>query len=175
MSGGVFPERPFHFNVKCVLFTALVIALYYAVPKRSKTALAALAAGACLALAAYARVYGCSPGPLAYALFVGLVAGLYWVLPPHNLWAILLLLWLPYVGMAYVDWQTGCRDKTQPTALPFGRYLFLPFKPAGYKAAYAALPPSRKAVMDRVDHVAGYTILVAALGSLGSLAAAARG
>ena len=174
MSGGVFPGKPFHLNVKCMVFTALVVALYYAVPKKSKPALAALAGGAALALTAYARAYGCSPGPLAYALFVGLVGGLYWVLPPHNLWAVLLLLWLPYVGMAWVDFETGCRDKIQPTALPFGRYLFLPFKPGGYKAAYAALPPARKAVMDRVDHVAGYTILVAAIGSLGSLAVAAR-
>lgn len=117
MSGGIFPGRPFAFNVKCIVGTALI-------------------------------------------------AGGYWFLPPRSLWVLLMLLWLPYVAMAWYDYMYDCRDKMQPTVFPFGRYVFLPFKPPGYKAAYATMEPSQYKTMDRVDHVAGWTLLIGALVAL---------
>jgi hypothetical protein len=104
MSGGVGTRRPFEFNVKCVVFTALVAATWK-------------------------------------------------YLPRDGLWPWLLVLWWPYVAMAWYDELYDCADKLGPTALPFGRTVFLPFKPPGYKRRYRELPPDAKAVMDRVDHV----------------------
>jgi hypothetical protein len=116
MAGGLFPGKPFEFNVKCIVFTALV-------------------------------------------------AGGYWVAPPKNKAVLGFLLWAPYIAMAYYDYLYDCRNRLQPTPLPFGRTLFLPFKPADYQARYAALTPEQKAVMDRVDrstaHVLGWTLVAA--------------
>ena len=111
MAGGLFGERPFAFNVKCVVFTAAV-------------------------------------------------AGGYWWLPRRRLWVLAVLLWLPYVAMAWYDYAYGCRDKMQPTLFPFGRYVFLPFKPPGYRAEFERMSPAQHAAMDRLDHVAGWTLAV---------------
>lgn len=112
MSGGLFPGRPFAFNIKCIVGTALI-------------------------------------------------AGGYWLLPPKDLWVLLMLLWLPYVAMAWYDYMYDCRDKMQPTLFPGGRYIFLPFKPAGYQAEFDRLAPAQIATMDRLDHAVGWTLLIA--------------
>jgi hypothetical protein len=113
MAGGVYTGRPFSFNVKCIVFTALV-------------------------------------------------AGGYWALPPRRLWVVGLLLWLPYVAMAWYDELYACRDRMDPTIVPFGRYLFLPFKPAGYRREYDKLAQSQIDSMSRLDHALGWTLVVAA-------------
>ena len=115
MAGGLFPGKPFEFNIKCILFTAAL-------------------------------------------------AGGYWFLPPKNRWILVFLLWFPYIAMAWYDYGYDCHSKLQPTAVPFGRVIWLPFKPPGYKKAYEDLPPEKKAIMDRVDHVAGWTLFAALVG-----------
>lgn len=114
MAGGIFPGKPFSFNVKCIVGTAVV-------------------------------------------------AGGYWFLPPKNVWVLLGLLWLPYVAMAWYDYAYDCRDKMQPTLFPFGRYIFLPFKPPGYQAEFERMDASQIEAMDRLDHVVGWSLLVGAL------------
>ena len=113
MAGGVFPGKPFEFNVKCIIFS-LILSLGY------------------------------------------------WFAPHRNLWILAFLLWFPYLAMAWYDWSYKCESKLQPTAVPFGRYIWLPFKPAGYKQAFDELPPEKIAIMDRVDHIAGWTLVAAA-------------
>ncbi len=116
MAGGLYPGRPFSFNIKCIAFTAAV-------------------------------------------------AGGYWFLPPRSPWALALLLWLPYVAMAWYDYRYDCRDKMGPTLVPFGRVLFLPFKPPGYRAEFDKMAASQHATMARVDHVTAWTLLIAAAGA----------
>lgn len=113
MSGGLYPGRPFSFNVKCIVFTAAA-------------------------------------------------AGGYWFLPPRTWWVLALLLWLPYVSMAWYDFFYKCRDTMDPTVVPFGRALFLPFKPEPYRREFSKMAQSQLDVMDAVDHVAGWTLLAAA-------------
>jgi hypothetical protein len=115
MAGGLFPGKPFEFNIKCIIFTVIL-------------------------------------------------AGGYWYLPPKNLWILVFLLWFPYIAMAWYDYAYDCQNKLQPTAVPFGRIIWLPFKPPGYKEEFDALPPEKIAIMNRVDHIAGWSILVGALG-----------
>ncbi len=112
MAGGIYPGRPFSFNLKCVLFSAAV-------------------------------------------------AGGYWYLPPKNLAVLAFLLWSPYLALAWYDYAYDCRDKLQPTVVPFGRYLWLPFKPPGYRRAFDKMAAAQKTTMDRVDHLVGWTLLVA--------------
>lgn len=111
MAGGIFPGKPFRFNIKCVLFTALL-------------------------------------------------AGGYWTLPPKNMYVLFFLLWFPYIALAWYDYMYKCQDKLQPTIVPFGRYIWLPFKPPGYKDEFNKLPRSTIRWMDRVDHLTGWTLLI---------------
>ena len=111
MSGGIFPSRPFHFNLKCIIFTIII-------------------------------------------------AGGYWYLPYKNIFVLIFLLWLPYVSLAWYDYSYDCRDKMQPTIIPFGRYIFLPFKPSGYKAQFKKLSNEQIQTMDRLDHITGWTIVI---------------
>lgn len=110
MAGGVGTGRPFAFNVKCIVFTAMVVATWR-------------------------------------------------FLPRSGVWPWMVALWWPYVAMAWYDELYACSDVMEPTALPFGRALFLPFKPPGYKKAYENLPPEKKRIMDRVDHVTAWVLL----------------
>ncbi len=113
MAGGLYPGRPFAFNIKCIVFTLVI-------------------------------------------------AGGYWWLPPRN-WLVLgMLLWLPYVAMAWYDHWYDCRDKMSPTIVPFGRKLFLPFKPDPYKHEFRMMAQAQIRQMDRLDHVVGWTLVCVA-------------
>ena len=111
MAGGIFPRYPFHFNIKCIIFTLLI-------------------------------VFG------------------YWYLPPRNIIVLLFLLWIPYIALAWYDYSYNCINKMQPTLIPFGRYIFLPFKPSGYKKKFDELPKSAISAMNTLDHITGWTIFV---------------
>ena len=114
MAGGIFPGAPFNFNIKCVIFTALL-------------------------------------------------AGGYWLLPPKNYFVLFFLLWFPYIAMAWYDYMYECRNKLGPTIVPFGRYMWLPFKPPQYQAEYNKMSESQIGTMSRVDHVVGWTIVILVL------------
>jgi len=111
MAGGIFPGRPFQFNIKCIIFT-LLIALGY------------------------------------------------WFLPQRNIYVLIFLLWIPYISLAWYDYSYDCQDKMLPTIIPFGRYLFLPFKPQGYKDEYKKLSTEQITMMNSLDHLVGWTILI---------------
>jgi hypothetical protein len=110
MAGGLFPGYPFKFNLKCVVFTALL-------------------------------------------------AGGYWYLPPKNFVVLALLLWLPYIALAWYDYAYKCTPALGPTLVPFGQYVWLPFKPPSYKAEYARDTQLQEAYR-RMDHLIGWTILI---------------
>lgn len=98
-------------------------------------------------------------------VFTAAVAGGYWYLPGRSLWVLALLLWLPYVSLAWYDYSYDCADKMGPTLFPFGRAIFLPFKPPGYRAEYDKMAARQLRTMDRVDHVAAWTVLALLLGA----------
>lgn len=108
--------------------------------------------------------------PFAFNLkcivFTAAAAGGYWYLPPRQWWVLAMLLWLPYVSLAWYDHTYDCSDKMGPTVVPFGRLLFLPFKPAGYKREFDGMAARQKLVMDRVDHVTAWTLASAAAAAL---------
>jgi len=114
MAGGIFPGAPFQFNIKCVIFSAML-------------------------------------------------AGGYWFLPSKNYFVLFFLLWFPYIAMAWYDYMYECRNKLGPTIVPFGRYMWLPFKPPQYKADFEKMSVSQNESMDRVDHLVGWTIVILVL------------
>jgi hypothetical protein len=113
MAGGIFPGHPFALNIKCIIFTAI------------------------------------------------LVAG-YWFAPHKNLWVLSFLIWFPYIALAWYDYSYNCQDKLKPTLVPFGRYIWLPFKPPGYKKAFDELPPEQIQAMNTLDHLVLWTGLATA-------------
>jgi hypothetical protein len=96
-------------------------------------------------------------------VFTAAVAGGYWFLPPRKWWVLAFLLWMPYVAMAWYDHLYACRDQMSPTIVPFGRWLFLPFKPGPYKRDFDGMAQSQIDAMDRLDHVMGWTLVAVAM------------
>jgi hypothetical protein len=84
----------------------------------------------------------------------------YWYFPPKSILVLLFLLWIPYIALAWYDYSYHCTNKVLPTIIPFGRYIFLPFKPAGYKKKFRELPSNAIKAMNTLDHIAGWTILI---------------
>jgi len=94
-------------------------------------------------------------------IFTAILAGGYWYLPHKNLWVLAFLIWFPYIALAWYDYSYKCQDKLKPTLVPFGRYIWLPFKPPGYKAEFDKLPPEQIQAMNNLDHLVLWTILAA--------------
>jgi hypothetical protein len=92
-------------------------------------------------------------------IFTVLIAGGYWYLPHRNLWVLGFLLWSPYIALAWYDWVHSCHDPLGPTIVPFGRYIWLPFKPKNYKDEYMRMSVSQNQTMDRIDHLVGWTVV----------------
>ncbi len=89
-----------------------------------------------------------------------LLASGYWYLPSKNLYVLIVLLWLPYILIAWYDYLYDCKTKMQPTLFPFGRYLFLPFKPPYYKQAFDKLDKEKIQTMDYLDHNVLWTLII---------------
>lgn len=89
---------------------------------------------------------------------IALAAG-YWFLPPKNLYILIFLIWFPYIALAWYDYSYDCRDKLKPTLVPFGRYIWLPFKPPGYKQEFENLPSEQIQAMNKLDHIMFWSIL----------------
>lgn len=109
MAGGLFPGQPFKFNMKCVIFSAML-------------------------------------------------AGGYWYLPHKNRLVLIFLLWFPYIALAWYDYAYSCTPALGPTVVPFGQYLWLPFKPPSYKQEYAEDLHIQEGYQS-MNHVIGWTIL----------------
>jgi hypothetical protein len=114
MAGGLFPGRPFVFNIKCIIFS----------------------------------------------LFMSLG---YWYSPKKNVLILAFLIWFPYILLAWYDWAYKCQNKLHPTVVPFGRYIWLPFKPPDYQYEYSMLDKETIQAMDHLDHLVGWTLVAAAV------------
>jgi hypothetical protein len=96
-------------------------------------------------------------------IFSVALAGGYWFAPAKNYFVLFFLLWFPYLAMAWYDYMYDCRDKLGPTIVPFGRYIWLPFKPQQYQADFNKMSESQIGAMSRVDHLVGWTIVLLVL------------
>jgi hypothetical protein len=95
-------------------------------------------------------------------IFTAILAAGYWFAPHKNLWVLSFLIWFPYIALAWYDYSYNCQDKLKPTLVPFGRYIWLPFKPPGYKKAFDELPPEQIQAMNTLDHLLLWTGLATA-------------
>lgn len=87
----------------------------------------------------------------------------YWYLPYRKWYILLFILWITYIAIAWYDHYYRCKYKMHPTALPFGRYIYLWLKPPDYQKEYKEFPKWKKSLMDNVDHITLWTILMVLL------------
>lgn len=92
-------------------------------------------------------------------IFTMILAAGYWFAPHKNLWVLAFLIWSPYIALAWYDYSYNCQDKLKPTIVPFGRYIWLPFKPPGYKEEFDKLEPEKIQAMDKLDHIVIWSII----------------
>lgn len=90
------------------------------------------------------------------------IAGGYWYLPAKNIRVLIALLYFPYLALAWYDHFYECKYQMDPTLFPFGRFVYLPFKPVEYKKKFDDLSPRKKAWMSGLDR-----FLVAVLFGIG--------
>ena len=92
-------------------------------------------------------------------IFTAILAAGYWFAPHKNLWVLSFLIWFPYIALAWYDYSYNCQDKLKPTLVPFGRYIWLPFKPPGYMEAFDKLPAEQIQAMNTLDHLVLWSAL----------------
>lgn len=92
-------------------------------------------------------------------MFTALLSAGYWFAPHKNLLVLIFLLWFPYIALSWYDYAYACRDKLDPTVVPFGRMFWLPFKPKGYKDEFHKMADDQIQTMNRVDHLVGWTVV----------------
>jgi hypothetical protein len=83
----------------------------------------------------------------------------YWFSPHKSIPVLVALLYFPYLALAWYDYYYKCENKLEPTIFPFGRWLYLPFKPPDYKKRYDELPPEYKDTIVRWDKFFAFVIL----------------
>lgn len=86
------------------------------------------------------------------------VAAGYWLLPPKNKYVLALLVFLPYLALAWYDHLYDCRrDPLKPTFL----YTFYGWlKPAPYREAYRHWRPTTQRVVLAVDVTLALVLLL---------------
>lgn len=96
-------------------------------------------------------------------IFTAILAAGYWFAPHKNLWVLSFLIWFPYIALAWYDYAYKCQGQLQPTLVPFGRYIWLPFKPPSYKKEFDELPPEKIQSMKNLDHLILWSALAVAI------------
>ena len=160
MTEGVFNSEPLSLNPKCIIITLLIaLAYWFLLGKKEgrnwKNSLLLFVVTTIFFLI-YDGMYMCSPTliyaniakAMVFALIITLIA---YVLPYRSIFVLLLLLYLPYLLNTWYDFFFDCSSKLQPTIFPFGRYVYLPFKPADYQERWRLLPDSKKLEIARYD------------------------
>lgn len=84
-------------------------------------------------------------------IFSLILAGGYWLLPHKSIPVLIALLYFPYLAMAWYDYTYNCSNRLNPTIFPFGRWLYLPFKPPDYKQRYDELSSDSKKTIAKWD------------------------
>lgn len=108
-------------NTKCIVLTALVALGYWFLPNKQTCTLISLAIGCVTALALYDIAYSCENSPswkwVRYAVIPALACLIYWYAPKHNKWILFLMVFLPYLALAWYDYLFLCKRTLGPTYL----------------------------------------------------------
>lgn len=137
-------------NVKCIIFTLIMAAMYW---YRDKLSMAAVVFMLFTMIMWYNSAYECQYANIPQVLFVTvLITCMIYVTPKRNKVVLAFFLYVPYFALAWYDYLTNCRYRMNPTIFPYGRYLYLPMKPDPYKQRYDELDPTVKEKIVSADH-----------------------
>jgi hypothetical protein len=82
-----------------------------------------------------------------------------YALPGKNKYALIALLYFPYLVLAWHDFLLRCQFRMNPTVFPYGRWIYLPFKPTNYKEKFKNIDPVVLKNIKAVDKYATIFIL----------------
>lgn len=164
MAGGLFDNQPFSINIKCVVGTFMVACVYWMLPKDEHHVVIGILVAllSSLSIFLYNKSYDCQEivdnndseiENVLLSIGVGLFCFVFvqFILPRKNYWVLAATLYLPYLAIAWWDYIFDCSNRMDPTIFPFGRFIYLPFKPADYKQRWQELPDEKKGTIAQFD------------------------
>lgn len=123
-----------YLNLKCVVYSFYIALAYWYFPRDRPTLFFLVNF---LLTDWYNNAYECQRNSLPLNAAIALIASAaVWSVPTGNKYWLIVLLYLPYLIMAWYDYAINCRFRMNPTVFPFGRWIYLPFKPPSYKRKY---------------------------------------
>lgn len=163
MGGGVTPCLKLEPNIKCIIYSLLVGIIYWFTPKKNIAITLIIFLCHVMTNVLYDNYYRCQEHNTQYIRYIifGLLFSIFIHFTPRKNYFILgAVLYFPYLIMAYYDFFFNCDyKKLQPSPLPFGRLIYVPFKPKDYRDREAMLCPDGKMVWDFIDRVAFFIII----------------
>lgn len=152
-----------YINIKCIIFTFYIALSYWFVFKktRSKKMYSIFAIINYLVMNWYNFTYHCSFNHFGMTATLSFIISLiFYYLPKRNKIAMAFLLYFPYFILAWYDFLMNCKYRMQPTIFPFGRFIYLPFKPNPYKKRFAELDPVVKQNIINFDKYVAVSLLL---------------
>ncbi len=146
-----------YLNIKCVIYSFYVALSYWLVPKERHDML--LLVNFLLASWYNAR-YDCAHNVWYLNAAIALLqTSVSYSLPSKNKYALIALLYFPYLVLAWYDFLLRCKFRMNPTEFPYGRWIYLPFKPSNYKEKFENIDPAVLKNIKAVDKYATIFIL----------------
>ena len=128
-----------YLNIKCIIFT-FYIALTYWILFKKNTKMWVYGIFTLInyfGMNIYNYKYQCEINNfMVSATLCSILSLAFYYLPKKNKIAMAFLLYLPYFLLAWYDFLMNCKFRMQPTLFPFGRFVYLPFKPPPYKKRF---------------------------------------
>lgn len=146
-------------NTKCIIFSILMALMYWLKGKEYKSHYWKYALGYFTVFIVlsmwYINYYECGRAKWFHMIIMStLLSSFYTFIPARNYYILFAILYFSYLYMSWFDYIFDCQyGKLEPTPLPFGRYIYKPFKDVEFKAKYDVLCQEKKSVMDRVDTI----------------------
>jgi hypothetical protein len=114
-----YNATPPSINMKCIVFSIIVVVLYLMVPRKNNIALLFVLIGTILSVLSYDSNYDCDEGSTTRAVIAGILAVLFIkYVPARNKFVLLCCMYFPYLIMAMYDHYFDCkRNKLGPTLL----------------------------------------------------------
>ncbi len=147
-----------YLNIKCVIFSIYVALAYWFVPKSKYVLLYVIN---WLLTQWYTSSYECQRSNAYLNAAIAMIGT--FILhraPARNITTLVLALYLPYIVMAWLDYGLRCSFKMNPTIFPFGRWVYLPFKPPPYKKKFETLDPKVLANIRAFDKYVAILVLI---------------
>ncbi len=117
MAGGLFKQAPFRFNIKCVIFSAILMIAFALAPVKTTWVLYAIPVATFLIMSAYHRLYKCEGSSFLLVILMSLVLmAAYWFSPERTRTELLMYFFIfvyGYVGLAFYDFMYECSEPLQ--------------------------------------------------------------